>query len=204
MNVSCFCVRFNVYLYFVDRFSSDGIVGEVLFWCMRTVLGAGTYNASLHRIWTKVFSRMIHTIIPTAVALELRGSKGTASGQNSTNLRSNSMSRDVSISGTYNNNSTMITGGGGCPEGISTAKCPVGHDTIPEDSSSTQQSIAGRNISHRFASCRSAIEEEQEDALMERLETDSYISTKSHFQEEENMLRAAESTRSHLPFRSTF
>jgi hypothetical protein len=182
------------------------------------VLGTGVYNTSLHRVWTKVFSRMIHIIIPTAVALELRGSKALST-QNSIGGK-NSTSRDISASGMYH--TTFLSGGagagggaatGGCPEAAGAGKCPLGHGapTKQEDSASTQDSTAlnGRVISHRFASCRSVIEEEAEEALLERLETDSYISAKSlasRFQAED-MVRDAESTRSHQTakqFRSTF
>lgn len=38
------------------------------------MLGDTYYTPSLHRIWIKIYSRMLKTILPVAVSCELRGS----------------------------------------------------------------------------------------------------------------------------------
>ena len=48
-------------------------MGEVLFWCLKKCLGMKAYTPSVHHAWVKVYSRMLRTIIPVAVALELKG-----------------------------------------------------------------------------------------------------------------------------------
>jgi hypothetical protein len=62
-------------LYFVF---SDGIVGEVLFWVLRHTIGPKMYSMAVHSIWVKVYSRMLTTIVPVAISLELRGGKSKA------------------------------------------------------------------------------------------------------------------------------
>lgn len=51
---------------------TDGIVGEVLFYVLHFVLGPSVYTREVHIAWVKVYNRMIRTIIPVAVSLELR------------------------------------------------------------------------------------------------------------------------------------
>lgn len=51
----------------------DGIVGEVLFWCLKKCVGPSVYTQSAHNAWVKVYSRMLRTIVPIAVAFELKG-----------------------------------------------------------------------------------------------------------------------------------
>lgn len=46
-------------------------MGEVLFWVLRHVLGTTVYTPIVHQAWVKIYCRMIRTIIPVAVALEL-------------------------------------------------------------------------------------------------------------------------------------
>jgi len=55
-----------------------GIVGEVLLWVFKTVLGTETYTASLHQAWLKIYCRMIRTIIPVASSLELNSGQSAA------------------------------------------------------------------------------------------------------------------------------
>lgn len=54
----------------------DGIVGEVLFWTLREVLGIEVYTSNVHTIWIKIFCRMLTVIVPVAVAFELKGDIG--------------------------------------------------------------------------------------------------------------------------------
>lgn len=60
---------------------SDGIVGEVLFYALHKVLGDAYYTPSLHRVWVKIYSRMLKTIIPVAVSCELKGKAAAAAGK---------------------------------------------------------------------------------------------------------------------------
>eukprot|EP01038_Epipyxis_sp_PR26KG_P005052 gene5052-7053_t len=48
-----------------------GIVGEVLFWALRNCLGDSVYTPECHFGWTKIYSRMLRTMVPVAVAHEL-------------------------------------------------------------------------------------------------------------------------------------
>ena len=50
----------------------DGMVGEVLFWVMRRVVGDDHYHNRLHQAWVKVYSRMLRTIVPKAISYELQ------------------------------------------------------------------------------------------------------------------------------------
>ncbi len=47
-------------------------MGDVLFWVMQRVLGRDAYNLQLHLAWVKIYSRMLRTIVPVAVAMELK------------------------------------------------------------------------------------------------------------------------------------
>lgn len=52
------------------------MVGEVLFFVLRHVLSQQVYHQSVHTAWVKVYSRMLTTIVPQAVSLEINsGSK---------------------------------------------------------------------------------------------------------------------------------
>lgn len=55
-----------------------GVVGEVLFFVLRQCLGPNVYLQSIHSVWVKVYSRMLRTIVPIAVALELKGNRTAA------------------------------------------------------------------------------------------------------------------------------
>jgi len=48
-----------------------GVVGEVLFYVMKKIIGPSNYGSKIHMAWVKVYSRMLRIIVPTAVALEL-------------------------------------------------------------------------------------------------------------------------------------
>lgn len=48
-----------------------GIVGEVMFWSLRKCLGP-VYDSDVHRVWVKIFSRMLKIMVPVAVSFELR------------------------------------------------------------------------------------------------------------------------------------
>lgn len=53
-----------------------GVVGEILFYTLRTVLGPVAYDKTVHRAWVMVFSSMLKTLIPIAVQYEMTtGSK---------------------------------------------------------------------------------------------------------------------------------
>jgi uncharacterized membrane protein YgcG len=77
-----------IYIYISD---ADGIVGEVLFWALRLVVGTEAYTDQLHSAWVKVYSRMLRVIVPVAISWELE--RGSSKVQ-STRV-SNSRSRAV-------------------------------------------------------------------------------------------------------------
>lgn len=49
------------------------MVGDVLLWTLRKVMGDEYYTPQLHRIWIKIYSRMLKVLIPAAVSHELHG-----------------------------------------------------------------------------------------------------------------------------------
>lgn len=61
-------------------FLPDGIVGDVLFWTLRRVLGSDYFTPALLRIWIKIYSRMLKSIMPVAVVCELNAEKEGANG----------------------------------------------------------------------------------------------------------------------------
>lgn len=56
-----------------------GIVGEVMFWTLRVVLGPEHLSEQTYFIRTKIFSRMLKVMVPSALAHELKS--GTESQQ---------------------------------------------------------------------------------------------------------------------------
>jgi hemoglobin-like flavoprotein len=50
---------------------TDGVVGEVLFWAIRSCVG-DLYTFDTHKAWVKIYSRMLKTMVPVAVAHELK------------------------------------------------------------------------------------------------------------------------------------
>ena len=49
-----------------------GIVGEVLFFTLRKVLGDEEFDAEVYKIWTKIMSRLLVIMVPSALAHELK------------------------------------------------------------------------------------------------------------------------------------
>ncbi len=53
-------------------------MGEVLFWVLKHCLGQRVYSMATHAAWVKVYSRMLTTIVPIAIGMELKGGKSRA------------------------------------------------------------------------------------------------------------------------------
>ena len=53
---------------------SDGVVGEVLIYAIRQTVGPDAFNPTVHIAWVKIYSRMLKTMVPVAVAHELKDS----------------------------------------------------------------------------------------------------------------------------------
>jgi len=51
---------------------SDGLVGDVLFWSLSRCVGVIVYTDVVHTAWVKIMSRMLRTMVPLAVAHELK------------------------------------------------------------------------------------------------------------------------------------
>jgi hemoglobin-like flavoprotein len=51
------------------RANEYGIVGDVLFWSLRQVLGGG-YTAEVEHAWIKIYSHMLKFIVPVAIHFE--------------------------------------------------------------------------------------------------------------------------------------
>ena len=50
-----------------------GVVGEVLFWSIKTCIGLKCYTNEVHDSWTKIYSKMLQVIVPVAVQYERLG-----------------------------------------------------------------------------------------------------------------------------------
>lgn len=46
-----------------------------MFYVLRQCLGQDVYIQSIHQVWVKVYSRLLRTIVPVAIALELKGNR---------------------------------------------------------------------------------------------------------------------------------
>ena len=169
--------------------SVDGIVGEVLFYSLRVVLGSA-YTPEVHHVWIKIFCRMLRTIIPSAVYLELHNDAHNKHKHNNPpsaaiddreqQQHPKKSTRDTSCSWEFSsvNNSSVST---------SNDLAAVGSDIV----------AVAAVVQHHVGCHSSRIEEENDDdaLLLERLEQDSYVSTKTYFVEldsDDVMLRAAE------------
>lgn len=51
---------------------SDGLVGDVLFWSISRCVGQELYTDEVHQAFIKIISRMLRTMVPMAVAFELK------------------------------------------------------------------------------------------------------------------------------------
>eukprot|EP01039_Chlorochromonas_danica_P000648 gene648-703_t len=49
-----------------------GLVGDVLFYTLKRCVGPSIYTSEAHQGWVKVISRMLHTMVPLAVAHEMK------------------------------------------------------------------------------------------------------------------------------------
>ena len=50
-----------------------GVVGDVLFWCIKTCIGESAFNERVQLAWTKIYSKMLQVIVPAAVSYERQG-----------------------------------------------------------------------------------------------------------------------------------
>lgn len=49
-----------------------GIVGEVMFWTLREVVGHEVFDKETHLAWIRIFSRILSVVVPVAVAYEIK------------------------------------------------------------------------------------------------------------------------------------
>ena len=50
-----------------------GVVGDVLFWCIKTCVGNAAFTKQVEVAWVKIYSKMLQVIVPVAVAHERAG-----------------------------------------------------------------------------------------------------------------------------------
>jgi hemoglobin-like flavoprotein len=50
-----------------------GVVGDVLFWCIKTCIGPEAFTAAVELSWVKIYSKMLQVIVPVAVRYEKEG-----------------------------------------------------------------------------------------------------------------------------------
>ena len=48
------------------------MVGEILFYSLKQCVGDAAYSRDVHRVWCKIISRMMNTMVPISVAFELK------------------------------------------------------------------------------------------------------------------------------------
>ena len=113
----------------------DAVVGDVLFWTLRKVMGEAYYTLELHKVWVKIYSRMLKTLVPAGVALELKGDESTVA------------KRDVSSM--FADRAHSITVASGCPHSDRSASgCPYsgGHADGPCESLESQKIIDSHSL----------------------------------------------------------
>lgn len=76
MNVSLIVSARRIDL--THKFFTDGLLGDVLFWALERCVGEDIYNHEMHIAWVKIYSRMLRTMVPMAVAHELRNGSAQA------------------------------------------------------------------------------------------------------------------------------
>jgi len=97
-----------IFIYVISYLIIDGIVGEVLLWTLKKVLGIETYSPEVHQAWLKIYCRMVRIIIPVAVGLELNA--GPSQIQHD---RVNKDSQRQAKEGDDNDGDGVVLGGGG-------------------------------------------------------------------------------------------
>lgn len=101
-----------------------GVVGEILFYTLRTVTGPA-YDAPTHRAWVLVFSSMLRTLIPIAVQYELStDSKFQGNRDNSSGYADNSVSMGLSSVHSRDEMSVNDTMSAGNHNTANGAECP--------------------------------------------------------------------------------
>lgn len=50
-----------------------GVVGDVLFWVIKTCIGPTAFTADVESAWVKIYSQMLQVIVPEAVSYERQG-----------------------------------------------------------------------------------------------------------------------------------
>lgn len=50
----------------------DGVVGEVLIYAIRACVGMTAFTNQVHTAWVKIYSRMLTTMVPVAIAHEMK------------------------------------------------------------------------------------------------------------------------------------
>ena len=58
-----------------------GVVGDVLFWCIKVCVGETVFTDDVLSAWVKIFSRMLRIIVPIAVQFERRGVHQSKTGR---------------------------------------------------------------------------------------------------------------------------
>jgi hypothetical protein len=139
----------------------DGIVGEVLFWVMKQVLGKELYTAEVHLAWVKLYNRMLQIIMPVAVSLELHppattfltsstndrymlGNMGTTSQKNSEYSGSMRVGSSDDVDKTIPLNNPTTAGSALKSEQLRSAEeMPATYFTTPTVSTSTSRQSSG-------------------------------------------------------------
>jgi hemoglobin-like flavoprotein len=50
-----------------------GVVGDVLFWCIKTCVGAAAFTPEIGGAWVRIYSKMLQIVVPLAVTYERKG-----------------------------------------------------------------------------------------------------------------------------------
>lgn len=88
-----------------------GVVGDVLFWCIKVCVGDTIFTDDVLSAWVKIFSRMLRTIVPIAVQFERRGMHQSKQGRTLYEVSSvkELPSTTMTSAGNRNHNDTATT-----------------------------------------------------------------------------------------------
>lgn len=84
-----------------------GVVGEVLLHAIKKCIGPDSFTPQVHLAWVKIYSRMLSTMVPVAVAHELRD--GSAQQKRFLTMNLGNFNNDTNITGLSASKSVEIS-----------------------------------------------------------------------------------------------
>lgn len=126
-------------------FLLDGIMGEVLFYAIKTCVGPIVYTTVAHSGWAKIYSKMLDSIVPNAVKFEL-DHKNMAVQASTVRFKGNSKAEAAVTASTHNPNvSSMFVDKTSVKHSLSHS----GHTGSTPPNSEMQPAISLKSQQHR-------------------------------------------------------